>query len=102
MLRTHPSLREEQYSFFIPITFLNPENLNFIMSCKHGIRVHVKFCSLNTFPKWAKVGWPEKEALEEINWTLWTLVYDAWGEATLKTQCNAIHWMLKHASCHQI
>ena len=67
MLRTHPSLREEQYSFFIPITFLNPENLNFIMSCKHGIRVHVKFCSLNTFPKWAKVGWPEKEALEEIN-----------------------------------
>ena len=33
----------------------------------HGIRVHVKFCSLNTFPKWARVGWPENEALEEIN-----------------------------------
>ena len=66
MLRTHPSLREEQYSFFIPITFLNPENLNFIMSYMES-ECMFKFCSLNTFPNWARVGWPEKEALEEIN-----------------------------------
>ena len=32
VLSTYPSLSEEQYSFFIPITFLNPENLNLIMS----------------------------------------------------------------------
>ena len=65
MLRTYPSLREKQYSFH---SYYFPKSRKSeLHNVLHGIRVHVKFCSLNTFPKWARVGWPEKEALEEIN-----------------------------------